>query len=268
MGLPTLAPCLFSLGFMLVNAVVVLIILMLNRRQENAPPAEVQQPERTANSTLDAADILGWEFEYARTTASEAMQDRHTMVNFYLLAAGVIASGVIAIVSQETLLARAFVAIAGDAAGLSDAQLKHLLQSPGIPMIAGTLLLWLLCGAGWFYFLNIIRLRQAWHESAKTMNQIKTFYFDHTDSFDRDTLRSAFRWTADTLPQPDRLWTVFFQSAMLIGFLNSAAFAAGGALINLQATLKRPWFIGGGLFVLGVVYFLFHAAMFVSFLKE
>lgn len=268
MGLPTVVPCLISLGFMLITGIIVLVVLVSNRRQQNTPPQTTEQPEQGAEPALDAADILGWEFEYARTTASEAMQDRHTMVNFYLLAAGVVASGVVAIVSQDTLLARAFVAIAGDVAGLSDDRVARLLQSPGIPTVAGTLLLWLLCGAGWFYFLNIIRLRQAWHESARTMNRIKDFYFSHTDSFEPDVLRSAFRWTSNTLPKPSRLWTVFFQSAMLIGFLNSAAFATGGALINLQATLRRPVFIGGGLIALGLVYFLFHAVMFVSFLKE
>jgi hypothetical protein len=69
---------------------------------------------------LYSADILKLEFEYARVTASEAMQDRHTMVNFYLLAFGVIATGVVAILSRDA----------------------------DLPQSIGTLLLWILCAVG------------------------------------------------------------------------------------------------------------------------
>jgi len=61
------------------------------------------------------------------------------MINFYLLVVGVVASGVVAALGQET----------------------------GLPKAIGTLLLWLLCGIGWLYFLKLIRLRQTWHDSAR-----------------------------------------------------------------------------------------------------
>jgi hypothetical protein len=177
MTIPILDPIYVSFVFLVVNAVILLVILALNRRTGARP----SQPARLEweSKHLKASDILGWEFEYARTTASEAMQDRHTMINFYLLVAGVMASGVVAVLGQDTEL----------------------------PKAAGTVLLWLLCGIGWFYFLKIIRFRQAWHDSARAMNQIKDFYVQHAKDFEPDVLRDAFRWKTETLPPPDKPWT-------------------------------------------------------------
>jgi protein-S-isoprenylcysteine O-methyltransferase Ste14 len=178
------------------------------------------------------------EFEYARTTASEAMQDRHTMINFYLLVAGVVASGVVAVLGQNTEL----------------------------PKAAGTVLLWLLCGIGWLYFLKLIRFRQAWHDSARAMNQIKDFYIQHAKDFEPDVLRDAFRWKIETLPPPDKPWTAYFYSAMLIGFLNSVAYMAGGALLDLDVT-RSSWLVLGLLALFGLAFFAFHVWLYFAFLK-
>ena len=159
-----------ALGFLLANMLIVWLILVLNRRPGSAMPEAPVQPEQLPLvRPLYAADVLKLEFEYARLTASEAMRDRHTMVNFYLLAFGVIATGVLAILSRETSL----------------------------PQYSGTILLWVLCVVGWLYFLKIIRLRQAWHESAKAMNQIKEFFINHDQHFEPDEIRPAFRWRLD-----------------------------------------------------------------------
>ena len=163
------------------------------------------------------------------------------MVNFYLLVAGVLVSGVVAVLSRETKL----------------------------PIAAGTMLLWLLCGIGWLYFLKIIRLRQAWHDSARAMNQIKDFYFHHAEGFEAETLRQAFRWKTQTLPPPDKPWTVFFYSAMLIGFLDSAAYVVGGALLSMNlaqpaSVLALPL---GLLCILGLAFFAFHVWLYFAFLR-
>ena len=228
-----------SIVFLLINVAVLLIILVLNRRAGFAgrqPPSAPAQP--ADQQYLESPDILGWEFEYARTTASEAMQDRHTMVNFYLLAAGVVASGVIGVLGSGA----------------------------DIPRAVGTALLWLLCEVGWLYFLKLVRLRQAWHDSARAMNQIKEFYFRHVKDTDGDILRSAFRWQAHTQPAPDRPWTVFFYSAMLIGLLNSAAFVAGGVLLDADVQWCLTFQILRPLAVLGVAFFAFHVCMYFAFL--
>ena len=118
-----------SFVFLIANVLTLLAILAMNRRVGDKPPglsartssqAATPDQETRGGKLLDARDILGWEFEYARFTASEAMQDRHTMVNFYLLVAGVVISGVVGVLARNT----------------------------GLPKAAGTLLLWLLCGIG------------------------------------------------------------------------------------------------------------------------
>lgn len=229
-----------SFAFLIANVLILLAILVMNRRTGTTsarvpPPA----PETHGEKLLSAADILGWEFEYACRTASEAMRDRHTMVNFYLLAVGVVASGTIAVLGQDA----------------------------DLPKATGTVLLWLLCGIGWLYFLKIIRLRQAWHDSARTMNQIKEFYMQHVKEFTPDVLCTAFRWQAHTLPPPDKPWTVFFYSATLIASLDSVGYVAGGMLIDLDTTRRLPVVVGGLLGPFGLVFFAFHVWLYFAFLK-
>ena len=236
-----------SLAFLLVNGLLLLAILALNRRASagaaKAPAKSDSQPDEKpqalADIDLPADEILGREFEYARVTASEANAERHTLVNFYLLITGVAASGVVAVVGKGA----------------------------GLPASAGTVLLWLLCGIGWLYFLAIIRLRQAWYDSALAMNRIKEFYFAHVQEPDGDVLRTAFRWQERTLPPPGKPWTVYFYSAMVIALLNSAAYVAGGILLDLQASRCAPLFVLGTLGLCGLAFFAFHVWLYFAFLK-
>lgn len=228
-----------SLAFLLVNGLLLLAILALNRRTGATKQAAEPPPPALADIPLPADDILGREFEYARVTASEANAERHTMVNFYLLITGVAASGVVAVVGKGT----------------------------GLPASAGTVLLWLLCGIGWLYFLAIIRLRQAWYESAKAMNRIKEFYFAHVQEPAGDVLRAAFRWQEQTLPPPDKPWTVYFYSAMVIALLNSAAYVVGGILLDLEASRRAPLLVVGPLALCCLAFFAFHVWLYFAFLK-
>lgn len=236
-----LLPISASFVFLLVNVVLLAVILHRNRRTEDESDEQATTPGQGVREegVLSASDILGWEFGYARTTASEAMQDRHTMVNFYLLVAGIVVSGIVALLGRDA----------------------------DFPEATGTVLLWLLCGIGWLYFLKIIRLRQAWHDSAQTMNQIKEFCIQRTKEFDPDVLRSAFRWQAQTLPAPDKPWTVFFYSALLIALLDSVAYVAGGVLLDLQAVWSAPLLVLGSLALFGLIFFAFHVWLYFAFLK-
>ena len=230
-----------SFGFLIVNILVMRLILALNRRPGPEPSPPPPPPEeRPFERPLYSGDILKLEFEYARFTASEAMQDRHTMVNFYLLAFGVIATGVLAILSREA----------------------------NLPQSIGTLLLWILCAVGWLYFLKIIRLRQAWHESARAMNQIKEFSIHHDERFEPEELRHAFRWQAHTLPAPDKPWTVFFYSALLIALLDSMAYGLGAALLDLNLSLIIPRIDLGLYLLFGIGFLAFHIWLYFAFLKE
>jgi len=232
-----------SLVFPAVNVLVLCSILALNRRGRRrvAPSPVPELPPSSSPPTrpLEAKDILGWEFDYAKTTATQAMQDRHTMVNFYLLVVGVVASAVVALLGKDFRL--------------------HV--------SAGTWLLWLLCGIGWLYFLKLIRLRQAWHDSLRAMNQIKEFYIQHVDKLNPEVLRTAFRWQSHTLPGPDQPWTVFFYSGMLIALLDSVAYMAGGALLCLDSAVDQPGLLTLVLGTAGLLLFAFHVWVYFAFLK-
>jgi len=196
---------------------------------------------------LPPQDLLGMEFEYARITASEAMNDRHTLVNFYLLLTGVVVSAVAALLSSESPLDP-----------LADA----------LPFV-GMALLWALCIIGWLYLLQIIRLRQAWRGSAATMNQIKAFYIANVARFTAGEFKKAFRWQIETLPPAGKLWTINFFSATLIALLNSLVYVGGGLLcaVGLQVSSEAwPWLVPSLAF-LGLVLFVFSLYMYVRFLR-
>ena len=234
-------PISVSLVFLVVNVLILLAILVMNRRT-GASSSQQGMPDQgiSERGPLEASDILSLEFEYARTTASEAMQDRHTMINFYLVIAGVIASGVVAVLGQDTEL----------------------------PKAAGTVLLWLLCGIGWLYSLKLIRFRQAWHDSARAMNQIKDFYIQHAKDFEPDVLRDAFRWKTETLPPPDKPWTVFFYSALLIALLVSMAYVLGAAWLDLNLSLTIPRVDLWLYLIFGIGFLAFHIWLYFAFLKD
>ena len=221
--------------FLIANVIVLLAILRKNRTIPKPIP-----PLSPGERILESSELLSWEFEYARTTASEAMNERHTIMNFYLLAVAVVTSGIVAVLGRETTL----------------------------PTSAGAVLLWALCGIGWFYFLMIVRLRQAWHDSARAMNQIKDFYINHAQHFTPDELGTAFYWKTNTLPRPGKSWTVYFYSATLIGFLNSVAFALGGALIELDISESVSPLSAALLAILSIVFFAFHVGLYYALLRE
>ncbi|MCE7980019.1 MAG: hypothetical protein DYG89_02405 [Caldilinea sp. CFX5] len=231
------SPLFIAAFFLLANGALLLVILALNRRKEIIPAAPAIP---LGESCVDPVAILSWEFEYARITASEAMAERHTIVNFYLLIASVVTSGVVTLLAQGT----------------------------GLPTAIGTALFWVLVGIGWIDFLAIIRLRQAWHGSVQAMNRIKSFCIEHAHAIEPATLRTAFLWQPQTLPTPGKPWTIYFYAAMLIALLNSAAYVAGGALLSLQNTLTHPWQMLGPLALLGVAFFAFHVWLYFAFLQD
>ena len=84
MRLPHLLALIAPLGYLLTVCLVLFWILDASKKED----APARGSRRSAPSSsggqqnLKAADILQWEFEYARTTASEAMNDRQSLVNF------------------------------------------------------------------------------------------------------------------------------------------------------------------------------------------
>ena len=160
---------------------------------------KLKNPRLQENSFI-LSDILVQEYQYIRETAKQAMADRHTMVNYFLLISG----GILTIIGSQ------FFKLEGTAPG---AVSIGLLTALGVVINV----------IGWFYFMHIVRLRQAWCSSAAAMNQIKEFYIINGRVPD-DLARSAFLWDSKTMPKAGKKSNVFYYSAMLISFISALVF--------------------------------------------
>jgi nudix-type nucleoside diphosphatase (YffH/AdpP family) len=230
-------------------ALALILFWILRSSREGSPgiAASTSLPRaRASDHPLASSDILGWEFEYARSTASEAMSDRQTMVNFYLAIAGALPTAVVLLIMQGP--------------GLD--------KLPGYHLI-GAAALWVLVVVGWIFFLKMVRLRQAWFDSALAMGRIKEFYLDHVQEFERGELSEAFLWKPGSLPKAEKKWTVFFLSATLIAFLNSLSYMMGSLLLDLRiysgAAAILFW---ATLSVFTLLMFFLHMFMYTAFLKK
>ena len=160
-----------------------------------------KQEEPTLAKTLSADNILTAEFSYARETAGQAMEDRHRMVNYYLVIVGLTINAVVGLLrsGEEALI------------------FFNEFEQKGM-------IVYLLCALyliGVLYLNKLIRLRWAWYGSAAVMNRIKDYYDAQLPEYhlkDR-----AFSWTTETLKEmnPARSNTVFFGSALVIIAINA-----------------------------------------------
>lgn len=152
-----------------------------------------------AKSDLNASQILELEFHYAQETASQAINDRYTMLNFYIgivTATGSICAGLISTQAGSQL---SYVASAG------------LLLTAAL--------------VGWVFVAIMIRLRQAWLSSLESMNNIKQLYVSTDPEIGR-----AFRWSNSTLPLAHKPWSIHYFSTLLIVSLNTLCLSLGAGL--------------------------------------
>lgn len=183
-----------------------------NRRQNSEKESHAR---KGSGPRLDPNAILMAEFDYARETAAQAMDDRHKMVNFYLIIVGVIFA------AAANLLKLA--SNGGLGTGLTTMQWR---QATAALLIA-------LFFVGLLYLLKLIRLRQAWRDSALAMNQIKDYYSVRFRNYRMN--KQAFRWTRETLPPANKFWTLFFFSAVLVIQLNVLALIGALFLYDIPA---------------------------------
>ncbi len=154
---------------------------------------------------LHSEEILKLEFEYARETATQAQNDRTIIVNMYLLLMGGVGSLLLA--------------------AQSIAPVERLL----IPPQGLSLLFFVLGVLGTLTCFKLIRLRQAWYESAHTMNTIKAYYLARIPE-----LHAAFLWKPGTIPPPGKAWTITFILATMVILLSSFSYAAALHFMDLR----------------------------------
>lgn len=172
----------------------------------------------------DMSDILTAEFEYIAQTAFQANEDRARVTNLYLITLG----GLVATV------------LGANATGGS---------LPGIYWILVVMFL-LLAADSVLTLLQLARLRLAWGESLRAMNQIKAFCVTWYPE-----LEKAFRWRTETMPAMDNPRSVGLLLALQVALLGGVALGVAVYLIGLCCT--QPFLVVaivvGSVFAVGQV---------------
>lgn len=218
------------------------ILLVFWKYNHAAPssPAETYDwnPDLPVKFKLES--IILKEFEYARETAAQAMNDRHSLVNFFLIITGVTTTAISSLALGEQNIS-----------GISRWGLVEV-----ICLIFNLI--------GWFYFINIIRLRQSWHESAMAMNQIKSFFIRNGEISPEIAL-TAFRWQKHTLPKAAKKSTIFYYSALVMALISSISLSV--AWISIRNLMCPPlWDCLP--YLIGVYHFFFLRQSYSVFLDK
>jgi hypothetical protein len=171
----------------------------------------------TRDSSLRLENMLLEEFNYASVTAYQAQEDRARMFNLYLLLIGVLGSGLAAVYQL----------------------------GGGLKSYAGELSITLLLVAGMMgitFFIKLIRLRQAWRESALAMTLIKEHYI-HAFDLNAPGAVNPFYWRLKTLPMGEKRTST---TAVVCGTVAALASLCFGGVALVGATLWLPGVIGAG----------------------
>jgi hypothetical protein len=164
------------------------------------------------------------------------MDDRHTLVNYFLIIMGAIFSF--------------------NFGFLKDSAPPQPYHFTIIQITA------LMCNfIGWIYFFKIVRLRQAWIESARAMNHIKELFL-HAGGIKDKEAQLIFRWKPTTLPRANKSMTVFHYSAVLLTFFSSVTFS----LSVLAAVQFKNFYLSAGL--VGFYHFIFQNIIYFIALTE
>lgn len=170
------------------------------------PPKQPAEPDNEL-----ARNIIAAEFGYIAQTAFQANEDRarawqYFFVTFATLIAAVLSTQVAASVRQQLYLT--FVVIFG-----------------------------LLSILGLITILQLARLRQAWLESVRAMNQIKERLIT-----DDPALAAYFRWRNATIPEAFKWRSFGFLQAVSVALLSGLAFGAAVVFGSLAGGLSTiPW---------------------------
>lgn len=126
---------------------------------------------------LTRDSILNNEFEYIAQTAFQAHEDRTKVSHLYILSLG---SFIAAILSSQHL---------------GGTKLSYWVF---------TCVFILLTLNGLLTLLQLVRLRLAWHESAKAMNAIKNYYKNKL----AENIDTALVWSSETMPKPYKSYSI------------------------------------------------------------
>jgi len=170
-------------------------------------------------------ELLAAEYNYIAQTATQANEDRTSVISFFLIAVG---SPLAAFFSTEML-------------GSSDLVTYGLFSG----------LFFILTVLGTTTILQLARLRAAWYESMLAMNHMKEFLIKNSEL----DISDAFRWRATTAPPRFKINSVSFYQAVEVAILSGLLFAAFVffLLSGLQASSPNLiWILSTGLGLLNI----------------
>lgn len=184
---------------------------------DNEPTAPAQITEKIAG------DIIVAEFNYIHNTAFQANEDRARVSQFFFVTFG-------------TFVAALFTS------QLTDVDLHQVYTAFAILFV-------LLAVFGGLTLLQLTRLRLAWLESVRAMNQIKGKI-----SQEYPHLQSYFRWTLATLPPAYKSSSVGSILALMVALLTGLAIASALAFFGLAVNPGSvPWLVCLLSFILGAL---------------
>lgn len=167
------------------------------------------------DSTLKIESMLLEEFNYASTTAYQAMEDRARMFNMYLLVVGILGS--------------AFGAIYP----LGGAVRSFIQPIAAVVLFAAGV-------AGVAFFLLLIRLRQAFRRSLIAMNVIKEFYI-HEFQEQMPGVVHAFQWRLKGIPAGESRGSATYIVCHMVGFIGALCFAGCVFMTNELLRTNFSW---------------------------
>jgi len=160
-----------------------------------------------------ARAIIGAEYGYVAQTAFQANEDRARAWQYF------------------------FVTFATLIAALLSTQIESLDRRQ--LYLTFVVIFALLAGLGLITILQLVRLRQAWLESVRAMNQIKERLVA-----DDPALAAYFRWTKATVPAPFKLRSFGFLQALSVALLSGLAVGAAMAFGGLaRGAVNVQWLL-------------------------
>jgi hypothetical protein len=187
--------------------------------------------------TISAEEILTAEFEYIAHTASQANDDRSSVVSFFIIAVG------------------------SPLAAFFSTDLAQIPEHTSYILFTGLFLI--LAMLGTTTTLQLARLRAAWYESMLAMNHMKEFLVKNSDS----DISGAFRWTFHTAPAKFKPNSVSFYQTLEVAILSGLLFGAFVFFLLNSFGMRNDlviWLIAS---ILGILFAGFQIYLYRRFLK-
>lgn len=166
-------------------------------------------PATNTDQKLRLESMMLAEFNYANSTAYQALDDRGRMFGIYLGIASVLAGGVGALYELGSRGAHSGVI------------------ASALLVLAGFI--------GLIFFFKIVRIRQAFDDSLLTMNTIKEHYIAKFKGEAPD-IEGVFRWRMKTMPSGRRFGSLTFLVCFAITAIDSLALGLAALVITELAT--------------------------------